>query len=105
MIPERDESVAPDEVPGVGEQCVTLVVLLALTATTTALAFLGMSAWAHAAVALGIAAGKAVLVALVFMHLARAERLLRVTALAGSLWLALLFLFVLVDVALRAGPR
>jgi hypothetical protein len=39
------------------------------------------------------------------MHLACAERLLRITALAGLLWLALLFLFVVVDVALRADPR
>lgn len=94
-----------DEVPRVGALLAVLALLLALTAATTGLAFVELSAPSHAALAFGIAGLKACAVGLGFMHLARAERLLRITALAGLLWLALLFLFVVVDVALRADPR
>lgn len=97
-----DDAQAPDIIPSIGELCVVLGLLLVLTATTTALAFVPMPAVGHVATAMGIAAIKAGLIAAFFMHLAREERLIRMAAVAGALWLAILFLFVLVDVALRA---
>lgn len=95
----------PGLVPSIGALFGVLVALLVCTAGTTALAFAPLSATMHTIAAVGIAALKAGLVAAYFMHLRHEERLIRVVAVAGLLWLSLLFLFVLVDVGLRAGAR
>ncbi len=50
---------------------------------------------------LAIAAGKAALIAIVFMQLGKAGALVRVTAGAGLAWLTLLFLFSFADFLTR----
>jgi cytochrome c oxidase subunit 4 len=64
-----------------------LMILLALTAASS---YLPMGAW-NTAINMGISAAKALLIALFFMHLRHAGALLRIAALTGLLWLALLF--------------
>lgn len=95
----RDES---SEVPRVPGLVLVLVALLVLTAVTTVLAFAPLPPAGHEAVALAVAGGKAGLVAAFFMHLSHEGRLVRLAAAAGALWLAVFFLFVLVDVVARA---
>ncbi len=64
--------------------------LLALLAATAASSFVPLGGW-NSALNLAIAAVKALLVALFFMHLSSAGALLRLAAVAALLWLALLF--------------
>jgi len=64
--------------------------LIVLMALTTGLAFVDLEP-ASAAVALGIAASKALLVILYFMHVRSASRLTKVFVVVGFYWLALLF--------------
>lgn len=78
----------------------TFAGLLALTALTVAVAFVDLGAF-NTAIALGIAGGKAALVALVFMHLARSSRLTWLVAVGGVAWLVLLIGLVLLDVGAR----
>ena len=66
------------------------VALLALLATTFGLAHLQLGAWNPVA-SLAIAAAKAVIVALVFMRLARASALVVLFAAAGLFALAVMF--------------
>lgn len=95
----------PDEiVPSIATVVIALVVLLALTAATVGLAFLHVPPAAHIAIALAIAAAKAGVVVAFFMHLTSEGRLVRATAIASVLFLAVLLLFVLVDVALGVRP-
>ena len=79
---------------------VTAVALLALTGLTIGLAFLPLGPW-QMVVALGIAATKALLIALVFMHLRSGTATTRLTALAGLFWLAILLAGTLDDVVTR----
>lgn len=67
----------------------TYLALLALLTLTTGLAFLDLGT-AKPAVGLAIAALKAAIVAAVFMGLARAGMLIRMTAVALAFWLAVL---------------
>jgi cytochrome c oxidase subunit 4 len=69
---------------------VVYVALLVLMALTTGLAFADLEG-ASVAVALLIAATKALLVILFFMHVRSASRLTQVFVVAGFYWLALLF--------------
>lgn len=64
-----------------------LMILLALTLASS---YMPMGPW-NSVVNMGISCAKAVLIALFFMHLRGAGMLLRLAALAGLLWLALLF--------------
>jgi cytochrome c oxidase subunit 4 len=64
-----------------------LMVLLALTCAS---AYVPMGAW-NTAVNMGISCAKALLIALFFMQLKSAGALVRVAALAGVIWLGLLF--------------
>jgi cytochrome c oxidase subunit IV len=64
--------------------------LIVLMSLTTGLAFVDLGS-ASAAVALGIAASKALLVILYFMHVRSASRLTKVFVVVGFYWLALLF--------------
>jgi cytochrome c oxidase subunit 4 len=90
----------PPQTIGVRTYLITAVVLLALTCLTIGVAFLPLGAW-HTPVAIGIAAVKAVLVAVYFMHLRISPRGNRLAALAGLFWLAILLAGTLDDVVTR----
>jgi len=78
----------------------TALALLALTALTIGVAFLPLGPW-HSLVALGIAATKALIIALVFMHLRSSPPTVRLTAAAGLFWLAIMLAGTLDDVVTR----
>ena len=82
--------------------------LLALTATTTAVAFIDLGAPWNTTIALAIAIIKALLVILFFMHVLHSRPLTWIFAGAGFFWLVILFTFTLADYATRidvgAGP-
>ena len=63
--------------------------LLALTATTVAIAYVDLGRL-NTVVALVIAFGKALLVALFFMHLRYSSQLTKIVAAAGLAWLVIL---------------
>ena len=74
--------------------------LLALLAITWASAYIHIG-WGNAAINMGIAATKAMLVAVFFMHLRRGTALSRLFAAAGVFWLAILFTLTLSDYLTR----
>ena len=76
------------------------VSLLALTALTTAVAFVDLGAM-NTAVALAIAGVKMLLVVLFFMHARHSSALTKIVILAGLFWLALLLTFTLTDINSR----
>lgn len=76
--------------------------LMVLTAVTTAVAFVDLGAM-NATVAMSIAVLKGLLVALYFMHLRYSSRLVSMFAVAGVLWLIILFTFTLSDYFTRAA--
>ena len=84
------------------------VALIALTAITTAVAFVDLGATWNTSVALAIAIIKALLVILFFMHVFHSRPLTWVFVGAGFFWLAILFVLTLADYATRddtgAGP-
>jgi len=82
---------------------VVFLVLMVLTALTTRVAFIDLGRM-NAVVMLSIAATKAVVVAVFFMHLRQTTQLTSLAAVAGLLWLALLVAFTLADVLTR-GPQ
>src|SRR5438034_8804675 len=63
--------------------------LLALTGVTTAVAYIDLGPFSTV-VALAIAVGKMLLVALFFMHLRHSPTLTRIVVVGGLLWLAIL---------------
>ena len=79
---------------------VVFVVLLALTALTVLVASVDLGPL-NTPVALVIAAGKAMLVVLFFMHLKEAPGILWLAAGAGFFWLGILILLTMSDVATR----
>lgn len=74
--------------------------LMILTALTVWAAFQDFGAF-NTVVALGIAAFKATLVILFFMHVLYSSSLVRITAAVGFVWLLILFAFTLSDVFSR----
>jgi cytochrome c oxidase subunit IV len=74
--------------------------LLVLTAVTVAVAFLDLGALNNV-VALGIAAVKATLVVLFFMHVRYATRLTGLVIVAGLFWLVIMVGLTLADYATR----
>ena len=82
------------------------VALIALTAITTAVAFVDLGATWNTSVALAIAIIKALLVILFFMHVFHSRPLTWVFVGAGFFWLAILFVLTLADYATRddTGP-
>lgn len=68
----------------------TWLALMVFLALTLASSYVPMGAW-NTVANTGISCAKALLIALFFMHLRHAGALLRIAALAGLLWLALLF--------------
>jgi cytochrome c oxidase subunit 4 len=88
------------KVIGVRTYTVVALVLVALTGLTVGIAFLPLGPW-HTPIALGIAATKAVLIGLYFMHLRFSPPVNRLAALAGLLWLAIMLSGTLDDVVTR----
>ncbi|HJQ84167.1 MAG TPA: cytochrome C oxidase subunit IV family protein [Candidatus Binatia bacterium] len=76
------------------------VALLVLTAVTVFVSYLDLGPFGTP-VALGIAAVKATLVLLFFMHLRDAPEILWLAAGAGFFWLAILVALTMADVATR----
>ncbi len=74
--------------------------LLALTATTCAISFINLGRM-NAVVALVIAFGKALLVALFFMHLRYSRRLMQVVVVAGLFWLGIMIALTMSDFLTR----
>jgi cytochrome c oxidase subunit 4 len=79
---------------------ITWVALMAFLALTFGSSYLPMGEW-NTAINMAISGAKAALIAAVFMHLRHAGTLLRVAAVAGLLWLALLFGISSTDYATR----
>jgi cytochrome c oxidase subunit 4 len=90
----------PASVTSVRTYVVVAVVVLLLAGLTIGLAFLPLGPW-HTPVALGIAAAKAILIGVFFMHLRFGTAMVRLTAAAGLLWLAILLGGTLDDVVTR----
>lgn len=81
-----------------------LIVLAALTIlliVTIAIAFLQLPGWIGLLIAMTIAAAKAVLILTWFMHLKFSPRLVIAAAVAGFLWLGILFALIFNDYAFR----
>jgi cytochrome c oxidase subunit 4 len=76
------------------------VVLLVMTATTTAVSAIDLGPW-NTVVALAIAVFKATLVVLFFMHVKYSPRLIGVVILGGLFWLAILLAITFSDFATR----
>ena len=74
--------------------------LLVLTVVTVAASRLDIGVW-HTPLALAIAACKAVLVALFFMHLLHSDKLTWVVVVGSLLWLGILFALTLNDYLAR----
>ncbi|ALK96590.1 hypothetical protein AB595_13420 [Massilia sp. WF1] len=79
----------------------TWLALLALLALTAAMAWIPLG-WINTAISMAVAVAKALLVAIVFMRLRASHPLLRLTALAGLVTLALLFALSGADYATRS---
>lgn len=77
------------------------VALLVLTAVTTAIAFVDMGRL-NAVLMLTIAVTKATLVVLYFMHLRYSSGLTWVVVSSGFVWLLILIVFTMSDIATRA---
>jgi len=88
------------QTPSVRTYVLVFVALLALAAATTAIAYVDLGPF-NTVVALAIAAIKACLVGLFFMHLLYTQGLTRIVVLAGFFWLALMVSFTLADVFTR----
>jgi len=76
------------------------VVLLVMTATTTAVSAIDLGPW-NTVVALAIAVFKATLVVLFFMHVKYSPRLIGVVIVGGLFWLAILLAITFSDFATR----
>ncbi len=74
--------------------------LLALTLLTTGVAFINLH-WASVPVALAIAVGKMLLVALFFMHVRHSTKLTRLVVTGGLLWLGILIALTMADFVSR----
>ena len=79
---------------------VVFAALMGLTALTVFAAFQHLGVW-NTPVALAIAVSKALLVALVFMHLSHSPKLTRLVVTASVLWLAFLIVITASDYLTR----
>ena len=77
-----------------------LIVLQAMSTLTMGSAYLKLG-WANGVINLAIAFAKALLVMMFFIHLRSGNHLLRLVAVAGFFWLALLIGLAFTDVAVR----
>jgi cytochrome c oxidase subunit 4 len=83
-------------VDSVGTYIAVLTALLCATVLTTAVAYVDLGAFSTV-IALGIACGKMLLVALFFMHVRYSTKLTRLVLVGGLLWLGILLLMTLMD--------
>lgn len=90
----------PEHVDSIKTYTAVWLVLLMLTALTTAVAYVDLGAFSVVA-ALGIAVCKMLLVALFFMHVRHSTRLTRLVLVGGLLWLAIMLTFTLANVWTR----
>jgi len=88
------------ETTSVRAYVLTALVLLTLTGLNIGLAFVPLGPW-NTPIALGIAATKALLIGAMFMHLRSSPSMVRLTALVGLAWLAILMSGTLDDVLTR----
>ncbi len=77
-----------------------LIALMILTVLTVYAAFIDMGVM-NEVVGLGIATTKAILVMMFFMHLRHSVRLVKIVAVSGVFWLAVLILLAMSDYATR----
>ena len=89
------EHIVPIKVYGI-----VFIVLLVLTATTCAISFINLGRL-NAIVALVIAFGKALLVALFFMHLRYSRRLMQIVVVSGLFWLCIMIALTMSDFLTR----
>jgi cytochrome c oxidase subunit IV len=89
-----------DRIISTASYAAVFALLLGLLALTVAAAHLPLGEWS-VVTALSIAAAKAVLIGLYFMHLRHADNLVRVFSLAGLFWLLLLMTLVMADYVTR----
>jgi cytochrome c oxidase subunit 4 len=89
-----------EHVDSVKTYALVFAVLIFLTVATTAVAFVDLGPFSVVA-ALGIACCKALLVALFFMHVRHSTKLTRLVVLGGLLWLVILVLLTMGDMATR----
>ena len=80
---------------------IALLVLLAITCASSYIPMRGL----NIAVNLGVAVLKALIVVLVFMHVARGRAVIRMAAAAGFVWLAILAGLSTLDFAQRYASR
>jgi cytochrome c oxidase subunit 4 len=83
-------------VTGIGAYVAVFLAMMAFTALTVWAAFTDLGPL-NDLVAMAIAFTKATLVVLVFMHVRHASRMVKITVVAGFLWLAILFGITLTD--------
>ena len=81
---------------------ITLVALLILTAITVGASYINFGN-GNVVIALAIATVKAIIVALIFMHLLHDKPVNALAAVAGFLFLGLFLLFILLDLGTRDG--
>lgn len=77
-------------------------ILIALTALTTISAYADLAPF-NTPIAISIALGKMMLVALFFMHVRYSGRMVQVAAAAGMCWLVILFVLTLSDYVTRGA--
>ena len=89
-----------EEITSIKTYGLVWIALLVLTVSTYAIAFLDLGPW-NAVAALGIAAIKAILVALFFMHARFSKGMTRAAIVGGLLWLGILIVGTMDDVITR----
>ncbi len=80
-----------------------LVILLALTVLTVAVSFVPLPPIGHVAAGMSIAALKATLVVLIFMHALHSPRITWCVILASIAWLAIMFSLTFADYLTRGS--
>ncbi len=90
----------PEHIVHIKVYVIIFIALLILTATTCAISFINLGRL-NAIVALVIAFGKALLVALFFMHLRYSRRLMQVVVAGGLFWLGIMIALTMSDFLTR----
>ena len=85
-----------EHVASVKSYILVFLALMVLTALTVGVAFVHLGMF-NDIVALTIAVTKAILVVLIFMHVAHSSRMTKLSIVAGFLWLAILIGLTLTD--------
>jgi cytochrome c oxidase subunit IV len=90
----------PEHIVPIKVYALIFFVLLIFTATTCAISFINLGRL-NAVVALVIAFGKAMLVALFFMHLRYSRRLMQIVVVSGLFWLGIMIALTMSDFLTR----